>query len=263
MTSTSPVVPRSAVHAIQLLGDREEQEDSFGLIRFGRSNSTGLAIIVADGMGGHVGGPIASQTVVDSARLILEDTDLLSPELLYEIAQSCNDSVGKCVELNPELEGMGSTLVSALMMEGWLHWVSVGDSCLYSFAHATGLSRVNEDHSMKPVLDKMLEEGALEITEDEYYSKKNMLRSAITGADLELVDCRWQGISLASTDLLIVASDGLETLDDSEIEAICRRVESQSASVIANSLVDAVTRADHPRQDNTTVVIVRPCELDF
>jgi serine/threonine protein phosphatase PrpC len=62
---------------------------------------------------------------------------------------------------------------------------------------------------------------------------------------------------------LIVASDGLETLDDSEIEAICRRVESQSASVIANSLVDAVTRADHPRQDNTTVVIVRPCELDF
>jgi serine/threonine protein phosphatase PrpC len=263
MASTSLTIPRSAVHAIQLLGEREEQEDSYGLIRFGRSKDAGFGIIVADGMGGHVGGPIASQTVVDSARLILEDTDALAPAVLLEIAQSCNASVGKCVELNPEFEGMGSTLITALLVKDWLHWVSVGDSCLYSFSRATGLSRVNEDHSMKPVLDKMLEEGALEISDEEYSSKKNMLRSAITGADLELVDCRWQGISLASTDLLIIASDGLETLADSEIEAVCKRLEAQPVTTIANNLIDAVTRADHPRQDNTTLIIVRPCELGF
>ena len=109
----------------------------------------------------------------------------------------------------------------------------------------------------------MLEEGAIDITDEEYSSKKNMLRAAITGVDLELVDCRWQGVSLGSTDLLIVASDGLETVADSEMEAMFRRLEAQPVTTIANNLIDAVTKADHPRQDNTTLVIVRPSELGF
>ena len=92
---------------------------------------------------------------------------------------------------------MGSTLALIIFHGPLLSLLSIGDSLIYGFSTKQGLRRLNEDHSMKPVLDRLIDAGELSLTEKEYDSQKNMLRSAITGSKVELVDFQWQALRAA------------------------------------------------------------------
>jgi serine/threonine protein phosphatase PrpC len=253
----------AAFHISQLIGDRDEQEDSYGVFyRDDDPEALPLGFIVADGMGGHVGGAIASQTVVDSAKLVLEDSiDLREEALLEEIVEACTDNIGQCVRLNPEFEGMGSTMALIIFHGARFSLLSIGDSLIYGFSKKSGLCRLNDDHSMKPVLDRLIDAGEMSLSEEEYGSKKNMLRSAITGSKVELVDQQWRALQLIDYDFLILASDGIDVLGTEEIERMCSDTSTISPARIADRITRSIAHIGAVGQDNVTVMIIDTSEF--
>ena len=254
---------KCSFHISQLIGERDEQEDSYGV--FYRDDDAGvlpLGFIVADGMGGHVGGAIASQTVVDSAKLCLQDSAEVPTEtLLEEIVATCTDNVAQCMRVNPEFEGMGSTIALLMFQGSRVSLLSVGDSLIYGYSATRGLERLNEDHSMKPVLDRLIAAGEMSLTPEEYDSKKNMLRSAITGSSVELVDHQWQALGIADYRYLVIASDGVDVLESERIEQIIRSESDSGLAGIADTITRTISHLKIEGQDNVTVVIIDPTEF--
>ena len=253
----------SAFHVSQLIGDRDEQEDSYGIFyRADDAEARPLGFTVADGMGGHVGGAIASQTVVDSAKLCLEDSnEVLEETLLGEIVEACTDNLAQCVRLNPEFEGMGSTLALIIFQGPLLSLLSIGDSLVYGFSAKQGLQRLNDDHSMKPVLDRLMDTGELPLTGEEYNSQKNMLRSAITGSKVELVDFQWQALRAADYECLILASDGIDVLGIPEIERMIADASKDSPAKVVDEITQSITRVGAKGQDNATIIVIATAEF--
>ncbi len=85
-----------------------------------------------------------------------------------------------------------------------------------------------------------------------------MLRSAVTGDELDLVDVSRRPLVLEEGDYVILASDGLHTLDGTEIQRIVSAYAEDGAEAVANALIRAVEACAIPHQDNTTVLAVRP-----
>ena len=85
-----------------------------------------------------------------------------------------------------------------------------------------------------------------------------MLRSAVTGDEIDLVDLSMRPLQVEPGDYIILASDGLQTLDVAEIERIVAAYASDGAPAVANALIRAVEAIKDPHQDNATVVAVRP-----
>ncbi len=252
-----------AFHIIQLMGDRDEQEDSYGVLYRNRTTSNlPVGFLVADGMGGHVAGSVASQTVVDSTKLCFENSpEVLQESIFEEIILSCTENVRQCVEINPEFSGMGSTIALALFEGRTLRVLSVGDSLILGYSAENGLSRLNDDHSMRPVLEKLITTGELSLSEEEYHSKKNMLRSAITGSKVELFDAHWERCRSTDYDYLLVASDGIETLGTDDIEQILIQRSKNGPASIARDIISAISQRNASGQDNVTLIVIDPGKL--
>ena len=154
---------------------------------------------------------------------------------------------------------MGCTLViCAVTANEELHWISVGDSPLWlirkdDYANAWFMRRVNEDHSMRPVLEEMARHG--HISEGQVRRGSHQLRSALTGGDLALVDEDAAPLPLQVGDRVILASDGMETLPN---ERICDlgSADRHPLEITAN-LLDAVEACRYARQDNAVVMVYR------
>ena len=123
--------------ALQITGKRDYQEDSFGLLDerdLGLDDSEHAVLLVADGMGGHVGGAIASdllcKTFVEVYPKFFRSHRRSSAGLVLTAA---NGAITAAVDENPALDSMGSTLVAAVVASEGLHWISVGDSPLWLF----------------------------------------------------------------------------------------------------------------------------------
>ncbi len=84
-----------------------------------------------------------------------------------------------------------------------------------------------------------------------------MLRSAVTGDDLELIDLPMRPLELDVGDYVILASDGLQTLEHGEIERVVAAYAKDGAEAVAGALIRAVEAIRDPYQDNTTVIAVR------
>ena len=115
---------------------------------------------------------------------------------------------------------------------------------------------LNEDHSLAPEIDKLAAAGKMSWEDAQADPRRHFLRSALTGGEIELVDRSRQPLMLEPGDIVIMASDGIQTLGHTEILGI---VEAQAASgtdAIADALLAAVDAAGDLYQDNTTVVVV-------
>ena len=249
--------------ASQSMGSRLEQEDSYGICYENLCAQTKYpcCFVLADGMGGHVGGSIASQTAVDAVKLSLSESELIDGGALEDSLAVANESIAECLAVNPDLEGMGTTLVVASVVENRLIWVSVGDSPLFGVNENFEIVRLNEDHSMKPVLDSLVAAGSLEANSEEYLKKSNQLRSAVLGEEIDLFEVNDQGVSLFDWQYFVIASDGIETLSESEIGQCFRKHDSFGVNSIALALVDAVDDKRKRKQDNTTVIILEAKSL--
>lgn len=215
-----------------------------------------LLAVLADGMGGHAGGAVASRTVCETFIETFAGREGAARDRLVESLKAANTAVAETAASNPVLVGMGSTVVGAVFGPEGMEWVSVGDSPLILFRRGE-IAFLNEDHSLAPELDRQAEAGKITMEEARNDPRRHMLRSAVTGDDIDLVDLSRRPLKLESGDYVIVASDGLHTLEPSEIQRIISAYGDDGAAAVANGLIRAVEAMRMPHQDNTTVVAVR------
>lgn len=241
----------------QIDGGRDYQEDAF-LSSFldsadGDGKSSAL-VVMADGMGGHAAGNIASNLVVSTftktySGAFTDDGDV--PNSLRAALAKANGALSESIRETSALNGMGCTMVAAVFHLGKCWWISVGDSHLY-LVRDRELAKKNEDHSYGRYLDSMSAHGM--DVEPESGLSRNTLMSAMTGDDIAEIDCPNSALQLLPGDRLIVASDGLDTLSEGTIIQMC--VWSNSAKECVEALLRAVEDEGKPRQDNTTVIIL-------
>ena len=152
---------------------------------------------------------------------------------------------------------MGSTVVAAVVSQHGLDWISVGDSPLWLFRDGK-LRRLNADHSMAPVLANLVAVGRMTEEEAATDPKRHALRSAVMGDEIHMIDVSSQPVAIRKSDRLLLASDGLMTLEDEEIAHILQNMQDATLSEAADALIQAVEEAGHPNQDNTTVLLYTP-----
>ncbi len=240
----------------QIAGGREYQEDAFKICELPNSKSKELLLLLADGMGGHVGGARASKLAVDTFAKSFADSDMDSDieQRLRESLDAANVAIATDTETNPQYTSMGCTLLACLISGNELHWLSVGDSPLW-ILHGKGITRLNDDHSMRPLLQDLVELGRMSAEELAEDPRVNQLRSAVTGEDLSLVDQSTSPCPLAVNDQIILASDGVETLTNDEISHFCQ--EQDNPEQVVATLLDDIDARQVPGQDNATVVAYR------
>lgn len=238
----------------QIDGARDYQEDAFLITHLTDADGKPSALVViADGMGGHAAGNVASNMAVQafnkhvSANYPSENI----AEILEQSVIKANNSIKETVAETPALAGMGCTMVAAILEEGKMWWASVGDSHCY-LVRDRELVKKNADHSYGGFLDRMEAEGTP--VEPEPGLSRNMLMSAITGEDINEIDVPTNPFELIAGDRVILCSDGLDTLSAGKI--IQYSEWSDSTKECADALMTAVEEANMPRQDNTTAVVV-------
>ena len=243
-------------------GQRDSQEDAIAA-RVSDTADAGY-VVVADGMGGHDAGEVASQLIIsawrDAMDAQLDEPDLVQSALLDALpmaAMQANAAIASYGEENKV--NLGSTLLGMLMLEQRVFWISIGDSPLYLFRDDT-LSQINEDHSMAPMIDAQIAQGLLSAKEAQMHPDRNQLTSVIMGAAIPKVDCPEQPLDLVPADILILGSDGLQYLDNTEIETLLRTHNQSPARDIADALLQALKAKADPDQDNISIAVVKPAQ---
>ncbi len=236
----------------QLLGTRETQQDDLGFIAGVTLDPEGHhpAVIVADGMGGHAAGDVASRLAV---REFMEGYGVEGrpSDRLRAALDRANRALGEAIAGNPGLRGMGTTLVAAAVTSNGLEWISVGDSAL--LLHRDGrLKKLNEDHSMRPVIAALREVDP----EAADSMSPHQLRSALVGSDIARIDASAMPELLMPGDLVLAVTDGMDTLDDLETAAIIADHRTDGPAAIRDALLEAVANRRKPTQDNATIAIV-------
>lgn len=202
---------------------------------------------IADGMGGHAAGEVASSTAVaalssGAARVNSED-----PESLVALIKEANRAIFDKATKDDSLHGMGTTCTLVLIDAHRAHLAHVGDSRAYLLRDGD-LSRLSEDHTL---VGRMVREGQL--TEEE--AAKHPQRSMITrslGIDSDVrVDLR--SFDVRDGDRIMLCSDGLTSMiDEGTIKRVLQQTKSPQAA--ADELVDLANEAGG--DDNITVVVL-------
>lgn len=216
-------------------GKRPYQEDSWKLVPLADGS---LLAIVADGMGGHAGGAVASKLAVDAFVHAIEQGGGLADGL-----NDANEAVRVGAAGKPDLNGMGATVVAALVRGDEVRWISVGDSPFY-LVTAGKLEQLNADHSMAPQIDALVARGMLTAEEAEHHPGRHTLREAVMGDPLTLIDKGSR--RLGPGDKLLLCSDGVQSLTNEQIAAAALRP--------ASGMVEMVLAAAKEHQDNVTVI---------
>ena len=249
------------VSTVSLKGRRDYQEDSL-IASFPLGQTNGFAVL-ADGMGGHTCGHLASAIVVAEIfsqlkmkDALVEDGTLNIPAALEEAAQAANDGVAAYTAKNDEAFGMGSTLLTVMVRRDKLYWVSIGDSPLLLFRDGA-LRQLNKDHSLAPEIDLMVKAGAMSPEIGRDHPDRNSLTSAISGTTIDKIDCPGRPIVLRPEDVLIAASDGLQYLSNGVIARTLKLNQLGRSVDIADALMEELEKLDHPTQDNAAFIVIK------
>lgn len=212
---------------------REGNEDSY------MANEPLFA--VADGMGGHQGGEVASRLALDTLR------EAADGAALAQAVQDANRAVFEQAGRDPALAGMGTTLTAFLAEGDTLRLAHVGDSRAYLLRDGA-LQQITTDHT---VVEGMVEKGELTPQEASIHPQRSILTRAI-GVDGE-VQVDQASIEPRPGDRLLLCSDGLTGMVE---EAAIQRIleEHTDPQAAANALVDAANEAGG--QDNITAVVI-------
>jgi serine/threonine protein phosphatase PrpC len=222
---------------------RDGNEDDF----IDQSNRLGL-VAVADGMGGHRAGEVASATALEALRAAVA-----SGQPLRDAIEGANDAVLEKSVSDQELAGMGTTLTAGMLgSDGYLIVGHVGDSRAYLVRDGE-LTQITDDHSL---VEEMVRGGELTREQAEVHPRRSIITRAL-GIDPE-VEVDEYPIELQPGDRILFCSDGLTTMvRPDEIASILSRERDPKRA--AQLLVDAANEAGG--EDNITAVIVEAVEI--
>ncbi len=235
--------------AAQAIGKRHQLEDVYGVAHF----PDGTLLVVCDGMGGHKHGKMAAQEAANSfiAAFKAEPEDKSLRDKLSHALHLANKAVDK---LFAHMEDCGGcTLLAAYVTRACMTWISVGDSPLFLWRQ-NRLIRLNADHSMRSIFaDATVPGMSYQASE----RRSHMLRSAVTGADITLIDAPQAPYPLLPRDRIILASDGIEDLlFHPSLPPSVTAIFNDRKSNLAVQLVEATIALDAPYADNCTVLSV-------
>ena len=215
-------------------------------------------IMLADGMGGHLGGEVASDLALSMITAVLKG-DLLcmnsdaSPDeissLLIRAIKRANEQILARVSQDPNLKGMGTTVVLALERNGDLYIAHIGDSRAYLMQNGV-LRQLTRDHSL---VAEMLNAGEISPRELRNHHLRNYLTRSLgqQNPQAEVQTTSWD-----HGDYLLLCSDGLTTMiDDREIETLLTRY-SADLGRVCRELIDAAN--SRGGKDNITVALASP-----
>lgn len=203
---------------------------------------------VADGMGGHFGGEIASAIAVDA---LVAEGPVETLHDLVERVQEANTQIVERGRLEPALKGMGTTVCILTDLQGAgpdrLGIANVGDSRLYRVGSG-GLHQHTEDHSL---VESLVRDGRLTREEADNHPQRNIVTRAL-GIDEQVLVDAWEVVPVVG-DRYLICSDGLfGEVADAEIHQVLSDTESPQAAAD-----DLIVRANEAGgRDNITVVIV-------
>ena len=226
-----------------------------GLVRDGNEDSaltSSRLIAVADGMGGHAGGEVASKiaiTALKSLGEILNDGDIDSEsreDLLMNISYSIDDKIASEVKSDPKLSGMGTTLTALHLGEKTVELLHVGDSRAYKWKK-DHLVQLSVDHT---VMQELIDQGRLTAEEALSHPQRSLLTQALmgdSGIDPVLVV-----FPAEIGDQFLLCSDGLNgVLSDYEITTVITKYQDKKEDLL-DALIDATKEKGAP--DNITLV---------
>jgi len=237
----------------QWQGKRAYQQDT---LRAHYYPDGSVLAVLADGMGGAKGGEVASLAAVNAVfEAYTSDNSDIEAQLL-QLAGKANNAVAKKVKQSPDLKGMGTTLLVVVIREDQLYWLSIGDSPLYHVSNDK-IDRINLDESYGGHLDRLAECGRISTAEALSDKRRHQLMNVLMGhASLTVEDCNDEGFSLDSGDVIVLASDGLQTLTDDEIKQEIN-AQNRTAEEINHELLTLVSKRAKPKQDNVSLVCIR------
>lgn len=238
-----------------VIGDREDQQDSFG---YELKNEEGI-VVLCDGVGGCSGGKIASSSAVDE---YLTEYNKAYPvtkavEFLNETTQKANRRVVSLTDGDGKSMNAGSTIVTVLIRGNELFWNSVGDSRAYLLRNGEFV-QFTVDHNYKTVL---LEKKNAGLISDEVFEKENERAEALISflgiGELRLVDYNDSPFLLMKDDKIIIMSDGLYKLvSDDEMVRILDNFSNIDDALQALEL-KAKKRGRKVKRDNMTVALIK------
>jgi len=239
----------------QHIGDREEQQDRVGLFAHPNQKGTLLAVL-ADGMGGHTGGALAAEQVIQSAKQSFQVNPPASAKIEEVLAAGINDAHDgiKLSRFTSE-QDPHSTACLFILQPGRADWAFCGDSRIYHYRDGVKVSRTY-DHSHVMNLVKM---GYLTEAQAETHPQKNLLISCLGDNAAPKIDFG-STLPLVAGDCFMLCSDGLWAyFSDDELGRVLNDYPvRQAAEILINSARDRAKG----RGDNCTLAIVRLKEIE-
>jgi protein phosphatase len=229
---------------------RQNNEDSAAFLRqaAARGGEVVSLAIVADGMGGHQGGEVASQIAAELIPASFFRATEEPPAALEKAFQAANHEMQQAVERDPRIKGMGTTAV-AVAIQGSCAWCAwVGDSRIYHLRQGR-MHQISEDHT---AVAELMRQGLLTPEQARNHPDRNVLVRALGTRSGVEVDVTRHPLAMVTGDRMLLCSDGLyDLLEDEEIEKISSEGSLQEAG---NALIAAaLERGGH---DNVSIVLV-------
>ena len=241
-----------SIHGISDVGmSREHNEDSISW-----DNDLSL-VMLADGMGGHNAGEVASEMAVTSIRDAL--LDVLTPEMIATGVIKCPDAVRESVvyaneeiyeqaQTRVECAGMGTTVVLSLFHENQITYANVGDSRIYRYRNGE-LMQITQDHSL---VQEMVDNGYLSEDEAMISTSRNLITRALGISPEVEVDVTTE--ELDEDDIYLLCSDGLtDMVSDEEVQQMI----TECAPDMDHCLKQLVSKANEAGgSDNISVILI-------
>jgi protein phosphatase len=227
-----------------------------GLVRSNNQDSVYAGprlLAVADGMGGHAAGEVASKIVI--AGLAPLDDDEPGDDLLGQLHGAVlagNDAIAEVVANDPELDGMGTTLTAILFAGNRLGLVNIGDSRTYLMRNGSVMQITHDDTFVQSLID----EGRITPEEANSHPQRSLLLRALTGHDIE------PSLTIREAragDRYLLCSDGRSGVISHETLAEAMHI--KDAQACADRMIELALKGGGP--DNVTVIVADVVDVDF
>ena len=239
--------------------EKKENQDSYAYRSptEGHARKKGILLALADGMGGHSGGSIASKTAIDSVmETYYADTSLGIPESLEKSFKKANLNVIQKGKDDLALQGLGSTLTTVVLKDDRMYFAHVGDSRGYSI-YDQEISQFTEDHSYVASLVKA---GVISAEEAMTHPEDNIITKAIGFDETLKLDVTDNHLRIRENQYILLCCDGLyKVVPDEEIKNMVYKF--QEPDIISQKLVEMANANGGP--DNITVLIARVDSIPF